>query len=59
MSSSGKKSRRGFFTKKSSNSVDGLDASGEKASPEHDAVDTGPTPKVDQVPPVGFTELFR
>ncbi|KAF9781642.1 P-loop containing nucleoside triphosphate hydrolase protein [Thelephora terrestris] len=59
MSSSREKPRRGFFTKKSPNSASGLDASEAKGSGEQDAIDTVPTPKVDQVPPVGFTELFR
>lgn len=58
MSSSGEKYRRGFFTK-SFNSANGLGASGEKGPLEHDAVDTGITPKINQVTPVGLTELFR
>jgi hypothetical protein len=46
-------------TKKSSDTVKGLDISEEKESAGHDAVETAPAAKADQVAPVGFTELFR
>ena len=59
MSSTEEKPRDGLPNKKSSDSVRGLDASEEKPSPEHATVDTAATAKTDEVPTVGFTELFR
>ena len=53
-----KKPRRGFFSKKPP-SVKDSDAPAEKKSGEHDAVETTPTEKPVEVPPVAFTKLFR
>lgn len=54
-----KKPRRGLFSNKSSpDSVKDADDSTEKKSAEHDAVETAPAAKP-EVPPVGFTKLFR
>jgi hypothetical protein len=61
MSSTGEKPLDDLPTKKSSDSLKDLGASGEKEkSPtEHAAVDTAPNAKDDQVPTVGFLQLFR
>lgn len=59
MSSVEEKPHDGFPQKKSSDSVKDVGAPGEKASVEHAAVDASPTAQAEQVPTVGFTELFR
>lgn len=59
MSSIEEKPRGDLPTKKSSDSVKDLAASGEKGPAEHVAVEAATTPKTDDVPTVGFTELFR
>ena len=59
MSSSGENPLDSLPTKKSSNSVKDLAVSGEKDPVEHAAVDTVPAAADEQVPTVGFFQLFR
>ena len=56
-----KKHRHSFFSKKTSpDSVKDLDAPTEKKNSEHDAVEAAtPAVKAEEIPSVGFTQLFR
>jgi hypothetical protein len=56
MSSTDEKKRLSFFSKKAS--VKDSDAVAEKPA-EHDAVETAPAAKPEELAPVGFTKLFR
>lgn len=49
--------RRSFFSKKSP--IKDSDATTEKKSAEHDAVEAAPEAKAEEVTPVAFTQLFR
>jgi hypothetical protein len=55
-----KKPRRGLFSKKPSpDPVKDADATAEKESAEHDAVEAAPAAKPDEVVPASFSSLFR
>ena len=52
-----KKPRRGLFSKKPSVKVS--DSVTEKKPAEHDAVETVPAAKTEELTPVAFSKLFR
>lgn len=52
-----KKHRLSLFSKKSS--AKASDSVTENKSAEHDAVETAPAAKAEELAPVGFTQLYR